>query len=779
MLSPLIGAISSRSARLRQRLEERGTVVIDASHGEMRFTMHSQVQAALLEDTRLLLAGKRELREPDGRLLDKSQPHVLRQLVADRLYHRWRMAGLAVTADEVLVCPYSSLAMLDAVLASVARPDGVILCPEGFYKSNVEHIEKLGLVIQLVPVDLDRDGRVDAWQLRRAIQTHREQLCALLLTMPGNPLVAVYTTEELHALGRVLVEEGIRVIIDAAFDGIVPDYQPLATVEVDIGGARHSLYERTVTITGLSKGHHAIGPYKIGAAITGDAGWRADICRQLAVPFQRETTVLARTVLEQTPEKFVRDNRATMSLRQAEARKLCMDLDRKFGFPAVIPVGSCSYGPFMTLRLADQVLQRAGVQDGWQLADFLLLGVGLETVAGPRMGIRETVVRVNVDAPRIGASKDPTLLAEVFGRLARLVGEVLDGGLTYQKALARIEEPGPVSVAEFPDVVPAGSATIAVLRESAPGERRVALTPSATAELVAAGMRVWVESGAGSGAGYSDAAYTRSGATVTGTRPDLFRAADVLCWVKPPVDLDGVLSQLSPGCMIIGLTHPLQDDVVAHRAQQGKLRLRSVELLAQEGILPAQDALAAMSRFAGRLSLQEALALRCRLGHEGQQGVLVIGAGQAGMEAAHLASALGHRLAVASTGQRRQRELEQLLGALYHRLDGESDLLGQQQVVARAIETHRPDIIIATAKHGSELAPCLLPTQTLDQLPGDTVIVDLNITRGGNVAGSRQDQQLRTDHGVWICHRSNYPSAEPAEASSAYAACLAQLLLTR
>jgi aspartate/methionine/tyrosine aminotransferase len=305
-LSPLIEAINSRSARLRQRLEERGTVVIDVSHGEMRFTMHPQVQAAVLEDTRLLLAGKAELLEPDGQLFDKSQPRLLRRLVADRLYHRWRKAGLPVTADEVLVCPYSSLAMLDAVLASVARPGGVILCPEGFYKSNFAHIEKLGLVIRLFPVDLDRDGRVQAWHLRRAIQAYREQLCALLLTMPGNPLVAVYTAEELHAIGRVLVEEGIRVIIDAAFDGVVPDYQPLGTVEVDIGGARHSLYERTATITGLSKGHHAIGPYKIGAAITGDAGWRADIRRQLTVPFQRETTVLARTVLEQTPEEFLR-----------------------------------------------------------------------------------------------------------------------------------------------------------------------------------------------------------------------------------------------------------------------------------------------------------------------------------------------------------------------------------------------------------------------------------------------------------------------------------------
>jgi hypothetical protein len=335
----------------------------------MRFTMHPQVQAALFEETRLWLAGKGELLEPDGRLFDKSQPRLLCRLVADRLYHRWHKAGLA--------------------------------------------------------------------------------------------------------------------------------------------------------------------------------------------PFQRETTVLVRAVLEQTPEEFLRDNRSTMSLRQAAARRLSTDLERKFGFPVVIPVGSCSHGPFMTLRRADQVLQRTGIQDGWQLADFLLIGA----------------------------------------------------------------------------------------------------------------------------------------------------------WI----------------------------------------------------------------------SLQDALALRRRLGHEGQQGVLVIGAGQAGMEAAHLAGALGHRLVVASTGQRRQWELERLLGARYHRIDGArltADLLGQQRMVARVIATHRPDIIITTAKHGSEKAPCLLRAETLEQLPGDTVVVDLNTTRGGNIARSQQDQLLRTDNGVWICNRSNYSNAEPSQASSAYAACLVELLLT-
>ena len=274
--------------------------------------MHPRVQQAVLDTTRELLAEDADLLEADGRPFDKSQPHLLRQLAADRLYTRWRKAGLAVSADDVLVCPYSSLTMLEAAMASVARPDGVILCPEGFYKSNRQHIEKLGLSIRLFPADLDRDGKIDAWHLRRAIQTHREQLCALLFTMPGNPLIATYSAEELQAIGRVVVEEGVRVIVDATLDAVVPDYVPLAAITVDSAGRSQSLFDRTVTIAGLSKGHHAVGPYKIGAAITGDARWRADIRRQLAVPLQRETTALARVVLEQTPEEFFHQNRADL-----------------------------------------------------------------------------------------------------------------------------------------------------------------------------------------------------------------------------------------------------------------------------------------------------------------------------------------------------------------------------------------------------------------------------------------------------------------------------------
>jgi NAD/NADP transhydrogenase alpha subunit len=377
--------------------------------------------------------------------------------------------------------------------------------------------------------------------------------------------------------------------------------------------------------------------------------------------------------------------------------------------------------------------------------------------------------------------KDPDLLPQVFDRLAALVRAVLGGKLTYQGLLDSIDEPSCIGLPCPHDAAPPrDAAKIIVLKEDQPDEHRVALTPRASADLVARGMRVWVESGAGSRAGYKDEVYIKAGATITAARSELFQDADVIAWVKPPSDLDRVLSHLPLGCTIVGFTHPLHDDTVAHRAHRRNLRVQSLEILAQGVILPAQDALAAMSRFAGRIALEEALGLRRLLGHCGPQSVLVIGAGHAGMQAAQLAAILGHGVAVASTGQRRRREVEQLLGVAYYNIGGAAGNMAgprrQRQILTRVITFHRPDVIITAAKHGSEKAPCLLPVQTLDRLPGDTVVVDLNTTRGGSAAGSQVDRQLQTDNGVWICNRSNYPNAEPAEASSAYAACLVSIL---
>ena len=253
--------------------------------------MHPRVQQAVLDTTRELLAEDADLLEADGRPFHKSQPHLLRQLAADRLYTRWRKACLAVSADDVLVCPYSSLTMLEAAMASVARPDGVILCPEGFYKSNRQHIEKLGLSIRLFPADLDRDGKIDAWHLRRAIQTHREQLCALLFTMPGNPRSPRTRRRNYRPSAGWSSKKGYA---SSSMRPWMRSYPIMFRSRLSpwTAQAGPSPYSTGPSPSQVCPGASCRRTYKIGAAITGDARWRADIRRQLAVPLQRETSAL-------------------------------------------------------------------------------------------------------------------------------------------------------------------------------------------------------------------------------------------------------------------------------------------------------------------------------------------------------------------------------------------------------------------------------------------------------------------------------------------------------
>jgi len=299
------------------------------------------------------------------------------------------------------------------------------------------------------PTDIDQDARVDPHQLQRAIQLHRADLCGILLTLPGNPVVAEYSAEELQAIGQVIVEEQVKVIVDSAFDAIQPDYIPLATVTVAHNQQLCPLYNQVLTITGTSKSYHASAPFKIGAAVTGNEKWRNLINRQLVVPIQRETTGLARLVIEETPDDYIEANRDAMIQRQQKAKEKCQEINAIFGAGAVTYLGNSNYGPFMVLTLRNDLLEQAGIEDGWQLADFLLAALALDVLAGDRMGLPHPAVRININAPRIGSHKDPNLFYEIFHRLGQLIHQILHEGLTYSKSLERIGVSTPVSTATW------------------------------------------------------------------------------------------------------------------------------------------------------------------------------------------------------------------------------------------------------------------------------------------------------------------------------------------
>jgi len=783
-MTALVSDIGARKSRIRKRLDASAIPIIDVFHGEMRFSMHPNVQRRIVDVTRALVDHSADFRDEDGALYSKTQPAILRRLAADKLFAPLRRAGIDVDPKDVLVCPYSSLVMLEAALAAVARPGGIVLCPRGFYKSNAIHVGKFGLQIRTFPVDVDRDGRVDARLLRRAIRQHREDLCAVLLTLPGNPLVAEYTDQELEAIGRVLLETGARVIIDAAFDGVQADARPLPAATLRSHGRIFRLHDRCVTVTGTSKSHHAVGPYKIGAAVTGDATWRAAITKELTIPFQRETTALARVVLEETPDAMLEDNRRIMMERQAEARERCAKIAERFGPGAVSYLGSSQYGPFMMLTIREDILTRAGIEDGWQLADALFAAAHLDVVAGPRMGFQKPCVRINIDAPRIGGVKDPALFEEVFRRIEAFVEAIVDRGLTYRAALDRIGEPDAVDLRAWLRTSQSIRPTkVAVPRETGEGEARVALTPQAAATLVGQGFEVAVEASAGARSGFTDEEYVRAGAAVAESKESLYRGASIVTWVKPPADLAGELSRMPKGAAILGFMNPFGKKSVLPALEHAGLRAFALELLPDRlALSPSMDALAAMSRFAGRIALEEAVALRARLGARAPHKVLVLGAGQAGLAAARAASMAGYELLCASTSALRQEEIEEELGGSFialpdERTQGEAASAEQRRTLREIMRAHRPTIVICTARRSGSNAPKLLTERDLALLPESSVVVDLTAAAGGNVEPVAVNEALCTSCGVWVCNKSNYPSAEPRQASAALASCLAEILI--
>ena len=445
----LINKISKRKSLISQKVKTSGIEIIDIYHGEMVYRMSPQTQTAIELLTKQMLKGNTCFLEDSGELYSKSQPKILRQLAAQKLFPQFLNSGISLATDDIIVCPYSSLVLLETALMTIAKPGGIILCPTGFYKSNALHIEKFGLQLRTFETDLGDDARITPEALRLAIQKYRSRICGALFTMPGNPLVTEYTDEELETIGHVLVEEKVKIIVDAPFTGIQNRIKPLALAQVEHEGKTCFLHEQTLTITGLSKGHHASGPYKIGAATSGDKNWLAAIKRKLVLSFQRETTALARAVLENTPLEYLHNNEEEMIHRQKEVKKYFSDFNKDVGENALTYFGSAKYGPFVLITFRKDILEMAGIKDSWQLADMLLAFVGLNCVSGARMGLNEPCVRININAPRINTTKDPQLIREIFSRFKRFVTEILYGGLTYTSALFQIGEMTPVTIQDL------------------------------------------------------------------------------------------------------------------------------------------------------------------------------------------------------------------------------------------------------------------------------------------------------------------------------------------
>ena len=337
---------------------------------------------------------------------------------------------------------------------------------------------------------------------------------------------------------------------------------------------------------------------------------------------------------------------------------------------------------------------------------------------------------------------------------------------------------------------------VAVVKETAPGERRVALVPEAVAKLRAAGLEVLVETAAGDGSWLSDDAFTEAGATIA-ARDELAVAADVIVTVGRPDEQ--VIAGLRPGQALLGMLAPLPHPGFARRLAEAGVTAISLDLIPRT--LPRaqpMDALTSQANIAGYKAAVLAAATFGRFfpllitaaGTARPAKVLVLGTGVAGLQAIGTARRLGAVVSAYDVRPETKTEVESLGASFieltsvgpasgeggYARVLTEDERQAQQDELAGHIARH--DVVITTAQVPGRRPPVLVTADALKSMAPGSVVVDMGASAlGGNVEGSRLADTMVTENGVTVVGAGDLPSTMPAAASAMYARNVSSLLL--
>ena len=277
---------------------------------------------------------------------------------------------------------------------------------------------------------------------------------------------------------------------------------------------------------------------------------------------------------------------------------------------------------------------------------------------------------------------------------------------------------------------------IGVPKEIKVHEYRVGMTPGGVREAVRHGHGVWVETGAGTGIGLDDAAYTKVGATIAASADDVFAQADLIVKVKEPQPVE--CARLRPGQTLFTYLHLAPDpDQAKGLLASGCTAIAYETVTDPQGRLPL---LAPMSEVAGRMAIQAGA--RCLEKSQGGCGVLlggvpgvlpgrvaILGGGVVGTSAARMAVGLGARVTVLDRSLNRLRELDDLFqGRLLTRF---ATLEAVEEEVLAA------DLTVGAVLIPGAATPKLIPRALLAAMQPGAVLVDVSIDQGGCFETSR------------------------------------------
>lgn len=332
-----------------------------------------------------------------------------------------------------------------------------------------------------------------------------------------------------------------------------------------------------------------------------------------------------------------------------------------------------------------------------------------------------------------------------------------------------------------------GGIRIAVLRERAAGELRVAATPETVKKFIALGAGFAVEQGAGLAAAIADEDYRAAGAQVTDAA-EAVAGADIVLGVQAPDP--ALLAGAKPGAWVAATFDPFREKERVQAYAAAGLEALAMEFMPRITRAQSMDVLSSQSNLAGYKAVLAAAnqygrafpMMMTAAGTVSAAKVFIMGVGVAGLQAIATARRLGAQVS-ATDVRSATREQIMSLGAKPVFVEGVAGIEGEgaggyatemseeyQKAQAELVSSHiaRQDIVITTALIPGRPAPRLVSDAQIATMRKGSVIYDLAVAQGGNVEGSVADQVVER-HGVFIMGYSNTPALMAADTSALFA----------
>lgn len=336
--------------------------------------------------------------------------------------------------------------------------------------------------------------------------------------------------------------------------------------------------------------------------------------------------------------------------------------------------------------------------------------------------------------------------------------------------------------------------TIAIAKETADYEKRVAATPETVKKLAALGATLVVEKGAGEASSLSDKLYETAGASIANSYAEAVSGADVVLKVQAGLaDLEG----MKKDALLIGLFAPYQNaDLLSAAANKGVTAL-SMELVPRITRAQAMDVLSSQSNLAGYKAVLDAAEhfnrafpmMMTAAGTIAPARVFVMGAGVAGLQAIATAKRLGAVVSATDVRPASKEQVESLGGTFIAVQDEEfkaaetsggyakemSPEYKAKQAALISEHIKKMDIVITTALIPGRPAPKLITADHIKSMKQGSVIVDLAAVQGGNTELTEPGKVV-SKHGVTIIGHENVPARLAADTSALYSKNLLNLL---